>query len=64
MKFFPYLDNSLFSWEVIISDDGSTDHSRELVRQIIAQIPKASLIENRHSGKPVAAFAGPGPVPR
>lgn len=55
---FDYLKKAGFTWEVIISDDGSTDHSRELVKKQIAGQPRAALLENVHGGKPMAILAG------
>lgn len=53
-----YLEQQAFTWEVIISDDGSTDNSRELVRQRISAMPGFRLLENPHGGKPSAVWAG------
>ena len=47
-----------FSWEVIISDDGSTDGSRKLVRTQIRNWKKFRLLKNAHGGKPSALFFG------
>jgi glycosyltransferase involved in cell wall biosynthesis len=33
---FSYLDSTGFNWELIISDDGSTDNSKELISQAIS----------------------------
>jgi glycosyltransferase involved in cell wall biosynthesis len=46
------------SWEVIISDDGSTDASRELVRSQIKGWKNFRLLENPHGGKPSALWYG------
>ncbi len=53
-----FLRKQDFSWEVIISDDGSTDNSRELVREQIKGKKGFRLIENKHGGKPLALWEG------
>jgi dolichyl-phosphate beta-glucosyltransferase len=55
---FNYLTNTGFTWELIVSDDGSSDNSRELVRTALAGRSNACLLENPHGGKPAAIFAG------
>jgi dolichyl-phosphate beta-glucosyltransferase len=55
---FEYLNNVGFTWELIVSDDGSSDNSRELVRTAIAGSANACLLENPHGGKPAAILAG------
>lgn len=53
-----YLESKKFSWEVIVSDDGSTDKSRELIRNQIRNYPNFRLLKNLHGGKPSALWAG------
>ena len=55
---FKYLKAKDFSWEVIISDDGSTDKSRELVKSQIKNLKNFRLLENPHGGKPSALLYG------
>lgn len=52
-----YLSKKDFDWEVIVSDDQSTDESRELVKIFNSQNPKFKLLENHHGGKPFAIKA-------
>jgi glycosyltransferase involved in cell wall biosynthesis len=47
-----------YSWEVIISDDGSTDESREIIKTKIKKWDGFRLLENKHGGKPSALFFG------
>ncbi|MFP3897446.1 MAG: glycosyltransferase [Anaerolineales bacterium] len=53
-----YLDGRDYSYEVIISDDGSSDESREIVRQRVADRTHFRLLENEHGGKPHAVWQG------
>lgn len=53
-----YLRPQAFSYEVIVSDDGSTDDSRELVRERIESLPGFRLLENPHGNKPWAVWHG------
>jgi dolichyl-phosphate beta-glucosyltransferase len=53
-----YLRHVEFTWELIISDDGSTDNSREIVRERIANLEGFRLLENPHGGKPRAVWYG------
>lgn len=53
-----YLAKKKFSWEVIISDDGSTDDSREIIKKIVPSEPNFGLLQVPHGGKPAALFEG------
>lgn len=53
-----FLEKQDYSSEVIISDDGSTDRSLELVERFIKSRPPFSLIKNPHGGKPFAIKSG------
>lgn len=53
-----FLKKQAFSWEVIISDDGSTDDSREIVKGQIKGKENFRLVENIHGGKPSAVWGG------
>ena len=46
------------TYEVIISDDGSSDNSRKLVLERIATLPQFRLLQNPHGGKPSAVWNG------
>lgn len=55
-----FLKREKFSWEVIISDDGSSDRSKEIIKDFIKKESKFRfrLLENRHLGKPFAVKKG------
>lgn len=53
-----YLSRQDYTYEVVISDDGSTDDSRELVRAFLRDHPHFRLLENPHGGKPWAVWHG------
>jgi glycosyltransferase involved in cell wall biosynthesis len=53
-----YLRKKKFSWEVVISDDGSNDKSRELIKKVIRNWDNFRLLENPHGGKPSALWYG------
>lgn len=47
-----------FTWEVIISDDGSLDGSVGLIKEKISGQNNFLLLENKHGGKPYAIWQG------
>lgn len=53
-----YLRKKDFSWEVIVSDDGSTDESASLIEKKRKSLPGFSLVRNAHGGKPSALWGG------
>jgi len=53
-----FLKKQNFSWEVIISDDGSSDESKELIAKFIKDKDNFFLLKNKHGGKPYAVWQG------
>ena len=53
-----YLHSQPYEYEVIVSDDGSTDNSRHIVRERAKSLPRLRLLENDHGGKPSAVWEG------
>jgi dolichyl-phosphate beta-glucosyltransferase len=53
-----YLKRQKYSYEVIISDDGSTDNSLKLLQGFVKNHSSFSLIKNKHNGKPFALRTG------
>ncbi|MFH1244100.1 MAG: glycosyltransferase [bacterium] len=52
-----YFSSQSYDWEVIISDDGSTDESVKFIEDFIASHPRFRLLKNPHAGKPYALKA-------
>ena len=55
---YDFLRKQSFTWEGIVSDDGSTDDSREIVSKQIKDKKNFRLVENVHGGKPSAVWGG------
>ena len=53
-----YLQDSGFDYEIIVSDDGSTDKTLSAVRKIMVGNEKIKLVVNEHKGKGGAVRAG------
>ena len=53
-----FLKKQKYSWEVIISDDGSTDKSKNLVEVFARKHSLFRLLKNQHGGKPYAVWQG------
>lgn len=53
-----YLKTQKYSWEVIISDDESTDNSWDLVEEFIKGKNNYIHLKNKHGGKPFAVRSG------
>lgn len=55
---YEYLQTVPFGWELIISDDGSTDGSIESIKEFVRGRTHVVFMENLHGGKPVAISHG------
>jgi len=53
-----YLKSQKFESEVIVTDDGSSDNSRQFIKQYLQSHPRFKILENKHAGKPFAVRAG------
>src|SRR3989344_6882040 len=54
-----YLARQKYSWEVIISDDGSPEEeSRQLAREFCAKTSNFIYLQNEHGGKAFAVWSG------
>lgn len=51
-EMYAFMSKQDFTWEVIISDDGSVDGSKDLVKEKIKKLKGFRLLENPHGGKP------------
>jgi dolichyl-phosphate beta-glucosyltransferase len=57
-RIYDYLKLKNFDWEVIISDDGSTDNSLELAKKAVSIFKNFKVLDNPHGGKPSALNYG------
>lgn len=53
-----YMRSQKYPWEVIVSDDGSTDNSKKIIQEQIKRLSGFRLLENNHGGKPEALQNG------
>jgi dolichyl-phosphate beta-glucosyltransferase len=54
-----YLKKQKYSWEVLVSDDGSPDaEARRLAKDFCGKTPGFRFLENKHAGKPFALWSG------
>lgn len=53
-----YLKKQPYRWEVIISDDGSSDQSWKIAEDFSQKHPGFKVLKNKHGGKPWAVWKG------
>ncbi len=53
-----FLKKQKFSWEVLVSDDGSSDKSLSLAQKFARHHPGFKVLANEHGGKPWAVWQG------
>lgn len=53
-----YLKKQSYEWEVIVSDDGSTDTSVLLIKEFASKHSNVKMVFNQHAGKPYALRSG------
>ncbi len=53
-----YLQTKTYSWEVLIVDDGSTDQSLLLLKQIARSSNQIKILANQHQGKAQTVISG------
>ncbi|MDA1257391.1 MAG: glycosyltransferase, partial [Chloroflexi bacterium] len=57
-KLVEYLDEQPYTWEIVVTDDGSTDATAAIVTEAEARRPEIRLIKLRHGGKGSAVRHG------
>ncbi len=53
-----YFDNKEYTYEIIVSDDGSTDKTCEIVEELSKNWSQLKLVKNPHKGKAPALISG------
>lgn len=57
-KLYKYFESQPYPYEIIVSDDGSTDSTKDIVRRYQEEWPRLVLLENTHKGKAPAVISG------
>jgi glycosyltransferase involved in cell wall biosynthesis len=53
-----YLQTQTYTWEIVLSDDGSTDGTLEYLEKFASTHPNVSVLKNVHAGKGPTVAAG------
>jgi len=53
-----FLKDQKYSWEAIVSDDGSSDNSFKIVSDFVEKHRNFKILKNEHGGKPLAIWNG------
>src|SRR3990167_2718863 len=53
-----YLEHATYTWEVVIVNDGSVDHTGILINEFTKLNKKFRLINNPHQGKAATVISG------
>lgn len=53
-----YLKKQDYPWEIVISDDGSTDSSLLVIKEYVDHHKNIRIVYNQHAGKPYALRSG------
>ena len=53
-----FLKNQKYSWEAIVSDDGSSDNSFKIASGFVGKHRNFRILKNKHGGKPWAVWKG------
>ena len=57
-KVLSYLEKQPYSWEIILSDDGSTDETKAYLQKFSAEHAHVHFLPNKHGGKGPTVMAG------
>ncbi len=57
-KLYKFFKKADYSYEIVISDDGSKDTTKDIVKNFQKEWPELKLLENKHKGKAPAIISG------
>lgn len=53
-----YLSAQKYSWEIVLVNDGSSDHTLNLLHELAKKSPRIRVIDNPHQGKAATVMTG------